>query len=184
MAIPTRPTTLRAGDTGNGEHIIAPGLRARLPNLGLAALRIVAGLMLMQHGVQKHFGLLLDPGQPFTHPAPLSQMWIAGALELVGGALLALGLFTRVVAFVLSGELAFAYFLVHAPRGMFPILNHGELAALYCFVFLAFAGVGGGRYSLDALMLRRHRKASGRHYFHRDDAASGSSAEELPQHDR
>jgi putative oxidoreductase len=117
----------------------------------LALLRVVAGLMLVQHGLQKHFGLLLAAdAPPFQHgPALFSQTWWAGSLELLGGVLLALGLFTRPVAFILSGMLAVAYFQVHAPRAFFPILNRGELAALYCFVFLMFAAVGGGRYSID-----------------------------------
>lgn len=132
----------------------APGhIRAHLPNITLAALRIVAGLMLMQHGVQKHFGLLALPNTPaFTGgPEFLSPMWIAGTLEIGGGLLLALGLFTRPVAFVLSGLMAAAYFSVHAPQGFWPVQNGGELAALYCFVFLMFAAVGGSRYSLDHL---------------------------------
>lgn len=86
--------------------------------------------MLVQHGVQKHFGLLLPPDQPFAGaPELFSAMWVAGTLEIIGGLLLALGLFTRPVAFVLSGLMAFAYFIVHAPQGFWPILNQGELAA-------------------------------------------------------
>ena len=127
----------------------------RFPDITLGLLRLVAGLMLVQHGVQKHFGWLLAPDQPFGGaPVPLSQMWIAGTLEVAGGLLLAAGLFTRPVAFVLSGFVAAAYFLVHAPQGFWPILNGGELAALYCFVFLMFAAVGGGRYSADAALGR------------------------------
>ena len=126
--------------------------RTLIENVALALLRVVAGLMLVQHGVQKHFGVLMMPGKTLpTHPALFTQTWFAGTLELVGGTLLALGLFTRPVAFLLSGELAVAYFQVHAPRGFFPIQNSGELAALYSFVFLMFAAVGGGRYGLDAL---------------------------------
>jgi putative oxidoreductase len=130
--------------------------RESLPHIVVGALRLVAGLMLIQHGVQKHFGLLLPPGQPFGGaPAPMTQMWFAGTLEIVGGLLLAIGLFTRPVAFVLSGLMAFAYFLAHAPQGFYPALNGGELAALYCFVFLALSVLGGGRFSVDAL---RHRE--------------------------
>ena len=125
----------------------------------LLALRVVAGLMLVQHGVQKHFGLLMGPDMPPFHGGPVvfSQTWWAGTLEIVGGTLLALGLFTRVVAFILSGMLAVAYFQVHAPRGFFPILNRGELAALYCFVFLMFAALGGGRFSVDGWWRSRRR---------------------------
>ena len=124
------------------------------------ALRVVAGLMLMQHGAQKFFGLLLSPGAPAFKgpPALFSQMWWAGSLELVGGMALAFGLFTRPVAFVLSGLMASAYFLSHAPNGFWPILNRGELAALYCFVFLMFAAMGGGRYSLDRLLHRSQQR--------------------------
>jgi putative oxidoreductase len=110
--------------------------------------------MLMQHGVQKHFGWLLPADRAFAAPELLSRMWIAGSLEIAGGLLLAIGLFTRPVAFVLSGLMAFAYFIAHAPNGFWPILNRGELAALYCFVFLMFAVIGGGRYSLDGMMGR------------------------------
>jgi putative oxidoreductase len=85
----------------------------------------------------------------------LSLSWTAGALELVGGALLALGLFTRPVAFILCGEMAFAYFLSHAPRGFFPVLNGGDAAILYCFVFLYLAFAGGGPWSLDRIIWRR-----------------------------
>jgi putative oxidoreductase len=106
--------------------------------------------MLLQHGLQKHFGLLLPPDQTFTGaPGLFSAMWVAGTLEIIGGLLLAIGLFTRPVAFALSGLMASAYFIVHAPQGFWPILNQGELAALYCFVFLAFAAIGGGPYSVD-----------------------------------
>jgi putative oxidoreductase len=114
--------------------------------------------MLMQHGGQKLFGFPATPGQPFAGaPELLSRVWIAGVMEVVGGLLLVLGLLTRAVGFLLAGELAVAYFLVHAPRGFFPILNRGELAALYSFVFLYFAAAGGGRYSLDHLLFRRRR---------------------------
>jgi len=128
---------------------------AQAHDIALLLLRVVAGVMLMQHGGQKLFGIPGAPGHPFAGmPALFSKVWIAGVLELVGGLLLALGLFTRVVGFLLSGELAVAYFTVHAPRGLFPILNMGELAALYSFVFLFFAAAGGGRYSLDHLLPR------------------------------
>jgi putative oxidoreductase len=151
-----RPATLRSSEAARDDHVVAPMLRSHLPNLGLAALRVVAGLMFMQHGVQKYFGVLLAPGQPpFGHIAPLSALGIAGALELLGGALIVLGFFTRPVAFLLSGEMAVAYFTVHAKRGLFPIVNGGELAVLYCFIFLMFFMVGGGRFSVDQLIRRR-----------------------------
>ena len=112
-----------------------------------ALLRIVAGLLFMQHGVQKLFGWLGAKGAVEL----MSQMGLAGIIEVVGGALIAIGLFTSPVAFIASGEMAFAYFQAHAPRGFWPIMNGGELAALYCFLFLYFAAVGSGRWSVDAL---------------------------------
>lgn len=124
-------------------------------DLVLCALRVVAGLMLVQHGVQKHFGWLLPSERAFSGaPEMWSRFWIAGTLEIAGGVLLAAGLFTRPVAFILSGLMASAYFIAHAPEGFWPILNGGELAALYCFVFLAFSTLGGGRFSVDAQLDR------------------------------
>ena len=111
----------------------------------LSILRIVAALIFFEHGTHKLLGFppMDDP------PAALSLSWTAGAFELVGGAFLVLGLFTRPVAFVLSGMLAVAYFYAHAPQGFFPILNGGELAVLYCFVFLYIASRGAGVWSVD-----------------------------------
>lgn len=135
----------------------APGaLRAHLPNITLALLRIVAGLMFMQHGAQKLFGVLLPADQPWQGaPSIFSMMWFAGVIELGAGMLIALGLFTRFAAFIAAGQMAVAYFTVHNPQSFWPIMNGGELAALYCFVFLAFVGVGGTRYSLDQLLHSR-----------------------------
>ena len=116
----------------------------------LSLLRIVAAFLFMAHGAQKLFGFLAPAGTP--GPPVLSQFWIGGVLELGGGALLLLGLFTRPVAFILSGMMAVAYFQVHAPGGFWPLQNRGELAVLYCFLFLHFAATGGGPWSLDALM--------------------------------
>ena len=125
----------------------------------LSVLRIVAAFLLMQHGAQKVFGLLVPtpaPGAPSSHGtfSLLSLRGVAGVLELFGGLLLFLGLFTRPVAFVLSGLLAVAYFMSHAPAGFWPILNKGELAALYSFVFLFLSVAGGGEWSLDRLLGR------------------------------
>jgi putative oxidoreductase len=118
----------------------------------LSVLRIVAGFLIMQHGMQKLLGLPAPmPGG--TVPL-LSLFGISGVLELGGGLLLLLGLFTRPVAFLLSGELAAAYFMAHAPRGFWPLLNQGELPALYSFVFLYLAVAGGGAWSLDSLLRR------------------------------
>jgi putative oxidoreductase len=119
----------------------------------LSLLRIVAALLFMAHGTQKLFAWPI--GEP-RDPAPLlSVMGLAGVLEVFGGALLLLGLLTRPVAFLLAGEMAVAYFMAHAPRGVWPILNQGELAALYCFLFLYLAAVGGGPWSIDAARSRR-----------------------------
>ena len=124
----------------------------------LSILRIVAAFMLIAHGAQKLFGFMAPPGMP-AFPA-FSQMWIGGVLEFFGGLLLLLGLFTRPVAFILSGMMAVAYFQMHALTGggifSLPLQNKGELAALYCFVFLFLAVAGGGEWSVDRL-LRRNR---------------------------
>ena len=118
----------------------------------LSVLWIVAGFLLMQHGMQKLLGL---PAPMPTGTVPLLSLFgFVGVLELGGGLLLLLGLFTRPVAFVLSGLLAAAYFMAHAPQGFWPLLNQGELAALYSFVFLYLAVAGGGAWALDRLLRR------------------------------
>ena len=117
----------------------------------LNALRIVAGLLFMQHGVQKLFGGL-GGNQVETL---LSQGGVAGILEFGGGLLIIAGLFTRPVAFILSGEMAVAYFSAHLPQGFWPIMNRGELAALYSFTFLFFFMNGPGSFSLDAWLTAR-----------------------------
>ncbi len=115
----------------------------------LSVLRIMAGLLFLEHGSQKLLGF-----PPGTNPMPalLSMYGIAGLIELVGGALLALGLFSRPAAFIMSGEMAFAYFIGHAGNSFFPILNRGDAAILYCFVFLYIAVAGPGPWSLDRTM--------------------------------
>ena len=116
----------------------------------LSVLRIIIGFLLIPHGTQKLFGFPVGPDTP---QVPLvSLLGLAGVLELFGGALILVGLFTRPVAFVLSGFMAVAYFMAHASKGFLPILNHGELAVAYCFVFLLLAAVGGGEWSLDRLL--------------------------------
>lgn len=115
----------------------------------LSITRIVAAFLFMQHGSQKLFGF---PAETSKDPVALfSLMGLAGTLEFFGGLLILLGLFTRPTAFLLSGQMAAAYFMVHAPKGFWPILNGGELAAFYCFVFLYLAAAGGGPWSLDRL---------------------------------
>lgn len=119
----------------------------------LSVLRIMAALLLLQHATAKLFGF---PHVAYFDGLPLlSLLGFAGVLELVGGVLLLLGVYTRPVAFLLSGEMAVAYFLGHAPRGFIPLDNGGELAALYCFIFLYLAVAGGGAWSLS------NRRASG-----------------------
>lgn len=114
----------------------------------LSVLRAIAGLLLLQHGTAKYLGF---PDSPMNGASPFTMGGFAGVLELVGGALILIGLFTRPVAFILSGMTAVAYFYAHAPKGAFPILNGGELAVLYCFVFLYLAAAGGGAWSIDRL---------------------------------
>jgi putative oxidoreductase len=120
----------------------------------LSILRIVAALIFMEHGTWKLLGF---PPAEGPQPELLSLSGVAGVLELFGGALLVLGLFTRPVAFVLSGEMAFAYWIAHAPRSFFPLLNEGDAAILYCFVFLYLAVAGGGAWSLDNVLRERRR---------------------------
>jgi putative oxidoreductase len=113
-------------------------------------LRIIVGLLFFEHGTAKIFDFPARPNHQAYHLFSLVP-GLAGLLETIGGMLLALGLFTRPVAFILSGEMAFAYFMAHAPHGFFPLLNNGEGAILYCFIFLYFFVVGGGAWSIDQL---------------------------------
>ncbi|HME27015.1 MAG TPA: DoxX family protein [Acetobacteraceae bacterium] len=117
----------------------------------LSILRIMVGLLFMEHGTAKLLGF--PPGT--AAPAMFGLIWFAGVIEMVGGALVALGLFTRIAAFIMSGEMAFAYFMAHAPQNFFPLVNRGEAAVLYCFIFLYLAVAGGGCWSLDRLISRQ-----------------------------
>jgi putative oxidoreductase len=117
----------------------------------LSLLRIMTGLLFLEHGTSKFLGF---PHQEKV-PEALSMPGVGGMLELVGGALIVLGLFTRPVAFLLSGEMAVAYFYAHAPRAPFPVLNGGDAAILFCFVFLYLLFAGPGPWSIDALMRRK-----------------------------
>ena len=119
----------------------------------LSVLRIITAFLFIAHGAQKLFGFLAPPGAPT--PPLLSQIGIGGILEFFGGLLLLVGLFTRPVAFILSGMMAVAYFQMHAPGGFWPLQNKGELAVLYCFVFLFLSVAGGGAWSVDRLLRRR-----------------------------
>jgi putative oxidoreductase len=122
-----------------------------------AILRIVAGLLFAFHGTQKLFGW-----PPSGRPGPplASLMGVAGVIEFVGGLLIALGLLTSIAAFIASGQMAFAYFMSHFPRGFWPIINQGELAALYCFLFLYIAAQGSGVWSIDSLIGRSRTAAA------------------------
>jgi len=129
-----------------------------LARLTHALLRAVAGLMFLDHGAQKLFGMFGGFGGHPGATAPLvSQMGLAGVLEFFGGLAILLGLGTRPVAFLLCGEMAVAYFQSHFPHGFWPIVNHGELAVLYCFTFLFLFGNGDGAWSVDALLRRGKR---------------------------
>lgn len=120
----------------------------------LSVLRIVSGLLFLEHGTAKL--LQFPPTEMFAQaPAMGSLMWIAGVLELVGGALLVLGLFTRPVAFVLAGEMAAAYWMGHAPQSMYPLQNGGDAAILFCFAFLYIAAAGGGPLGLDGMLFKK-----------------------------
>jgi putative oxidoreductase len=124
------------------------------------ALRIFAGAILCQHGAQKLFGVLSGPGSPIHAPVfELTLRGIAGPLELLGGLLIIVGLFTHVVAFILSGEMAAVYFLMHSPHSFWPIENHGELPVILCFVFLYIAATGAGVFSLDYMRNRNRPTA-------------------------
>jgi len=116
----------------------------------LSVLRIITGLMIIEHGMAKLLGWPVVAA--FANLKLFSLLGLAGTLELVGGALLIIGLFTQPVAFILSGEMAVAYFMVHAPRSFFPLINGGSLAIIYCFACLYLSTAGGGPWSVDATM--------------------------------
>jgi putative oxidoreductase len=116
----------------------------------LSVLRIITGLMIIEHGMAKLLGWPVVAA--FAQLKLFSLLGLAGTIELVGGALLIIGLFTQPVAFILSGEMAVAYFMVHAPRSFFPLINGGSLAIIYCFACLYLSTAGGGPWSVDATM--------------------------------
>jgi putative oxidoreductase len=123
----------------------------------LSVLRIVVALLFIEHGSMKLLGF--SPSDQFAHLTLFSLGGLAAALELLGGLLLLPGLFTRPVAFILSGEMAAAYFIAHASKSFFPALNMGELAVVYSFLFLYFAAAGGGPWSIDHML--EHEGKSG-----------------------
>ena len=113
----------------------------------LSLFRIIVGLLFMEHGMGKLFGFPPFPNQP----AVFHLLWFAGIIETFGGFLVAIGLFTRAAAFIMSGEMAIGYFMSHAPRSFYPMLNGGDAAVLYCLIFFYFFVAGGGAWSLDRL---------------------------------
>lgn len=134
------------------------GAQSGASHFFLNLLRIGAAVSFMQHGAQKLFGVLGSDGGA-TFP---TQFWLAGTLEFWGGLLILFGLFTRPVAFILAGEMAWAYFQAHFPRSVFTAENRGEPAVLFCLIYLFIAANGGGAFSLDGLIEgRRRRKAAG-----------------------
>lgn len=128
--------------------------RDRAITASFTLLRVITGLLFAEAGSLSLFGWFggMPPHGGTAHP--FTQIWVGAVLEVFGGALIALGLFTRPVAFILSGEMAVAYFQFHAPKAFFPVLNHGELAILMCFIYLFMSAYGGGAWSLDALVFR------------------------------
>ena len=124
----------------------------------LSVFRIIIALLYLQHGTAKLFGF--PHVANFDNLQLLSLMGVAGVIEVLGSSLVALGLFTRPAAFILSGEMAVAYFMAHAPHGFFPLLNRGEAAVFYCFAFLYLAVAGGGAWSLDRLRLSRETSSA------------------------
>jgi putative oxidoreductase len=118
----------------------------------LSVLRIITGLMIIEHGMGKIIGFPAYPA--YANVQPFSLIGAAGFIELIGGALLIVGLLTRPAAFILSGEMAFAYFIVHAPKSFYPLINGGTLAIIYCFTCLYLAAAGAGPWSVDAAMKR------------------------------
>ena len=129
--------------------------RSRHSDRLLAVLRIVAGIVFISFGTMKLFGY---PPSGMPTPSLGSQLGLAGMLEVFGGVAIVLGFLTRPVAFVLAGEMAVAYFQAHAPKSIFPSVNNGVPAVLYCFLFLYFAFAGGGAWSVDNLIARSRRQ--------------------------
>lgn len=126
----------------------------KFPTPLLSILRIVSALLFIEHGTTKLLGF--PPTEMFaTSPEPMTLMWFAGILEFGGGVLLALGLFTRPVAFILSGMMAVAYWMAHATQSFYPVQNGGDAAILFCFIFLYIAAAGGGPWSADRIVFKK-----------------------------
>jgi putative oxidoreductase len=118
----------------------------------LSVLRLIMGLMIIQHGMAKLLGFPVVAS--FANLSPFSLIGVAGIIELIGGALLIIGFQTRLVAFIISGEMAFAYFMAHAPKDFYPLINGGTLAIMFCFTCLFLSTAGPGPWSVDAAMKR------------------------------
>jgi len=131
------------------------GMIQSFQRYALSVLRIVTSFTFCLHGLVKAFGMFGGLGGHGASAPAWSLFWVAGVLESGGGVLLLLGIFTRPVAFILCGEMAVAYFMQHFPRGFWPVTNGGELAVLYCFIFLYFVTAGPGPWSLDALIWKK-----------------------------
>jgi putative oxidoreductase len=139
----------------------------------LSIVRFVVALLFLEHGSAKLLGF---PPPPSGTPALMSLIWVQGAIELVGGALLAIGLFTRPIAFILAGDMAVAYFMAHAPKSFFPLLNGGDGAILYCFFFLLFFVAGPGRWSVDSEALESDASDRVRTEHHGERAAHAATS--------
>lgn len=138
----------------------------------LSVLRIITALLFLSHGLSKIFGI---PMSSASFPSPWTLLWIAGMLELIGGLLLLVGLFSRPVAFLLAGEMAVAYWMVHAPKHFWPVLNGGEAAILFCFVFLYVAIRGPGPWSVDCRLQRRRDREGTDSYYEGVRRGSGTA---------
>jgi putative oxidoreductase len=137
------------------------GAQATVPSVepfARSVMRIVIGFTFCCHGLEKLFGLLGGINGHGASAHIFTEMWAAGLIETVGGILVLVGLYTSIVAFILCGEMAVAYFSVHAPRGHWPIQNGGELAVVYCFVFLYLIFAGAGPLSLDRIVRRKRKR--------------------------
>lgn len=130
----------------------------RWTDKAIATLRVVTGLLYLEHGTSKILGF---PYTSMSGPAPWSLFWVAGMLELFGSLLLIVGLFTRPVAFLLAGEMAIAYWYIHAPLSGYPLTNRGEAAILFCFIFLLFVATGPGAWNIDDRIRRDPDDADG-----------------------
>jgi putative oxidoreductase len=132
---------------------------SQLIGKALSILRIVTALLFLEHGTGKLLGF---PMSSMAFPPPWTLFWVAGWFELIGSLLLLIGLFTRPAAFLLAGEMAIAYWMIHAPQSVFPIINRGEGAILFCFIFLLFVATGPGSWSVDEWLLKRRDELDAR----------------------